>query len=320
MLQIRDVTRRFGGNTAVSNVKLEIPQGQMVGVIGRSGAGKSTLLRMINRLTDPSDGIHRLRRHATSRRCAGGAARLAARLRHDLPAVQPRAAPRRADQRDARPAQRPSTPCSICSASSRAEERLDGARGAGAARHRADRPAAGRTLSGGQQQRVAIARALMQQPEGRSSPTSRSPRSTPQCQDRHGLACATSTPATASPSSPTCTRSIRRAPIASRIIGMAAGKVVFDGAPDELTTRCRARDLRRRHDGSEISEAITSTSIDVPKPRKRETRAGPRTGLRRLLTVRRPALSPTKPRRMPANRRDHHVQERTLTAPSRSAR
>ena len=56
MLQIRDVTRRFGRNTAVDGVALEIPHGQMVGVIGKSGAGKSTLLRMINRLIDPSEG------------------------------------------------------------------------------------------------------------------------------------------------------------------------------------------------------------------------------------------------------------------------
>ncbi|TIT75111.1 MAG: ATP-binding cassette domain-containing protein, partial [Mesorhizobium sp.] len=45
-LEIRGVTRRFGKNTAVSAVDLSIPQGQMVGIIGRSGAGKSTLLRM----------------------------------------------------------------------------------------------------------------------------------------------------------------------------------------------------------------------------------------------------------------------------------
>jgi phosphonate transport system ATP-binding protein len=37
-------------------VSLEIPQGQMVGIIGRSGAGKSTLLRMINRLAEPTSG------------------------------------------------------------------------------------------------------------------------------------------------------------------------------------------------------------------------------------------------------------------------
>jgi phosphonate transport system ATP-binding protein len=56
MLQIEGLTRRFGAKTAVDAVSLTIPAGQMVGVIGRSGAGKSTLLRMINRLTDPSEG------------------------------------------------------------------------------------------------------------------------------------------------------------------------------------------------------------------------------------------------------------------------
>lgn len=56
MLQLEGLTRRFGANTAVDGVTLSVPAGQMVGVIGRSGAGKSTLLRMINRLTEPSDG------------------------------------------------------------------------------------------------------------------------------------------------------------------------------------------------------------------------------------------------------------------------
>jgi phosphonate transport system ATP-binding protein len=56
VLEIRNVTRRFGKTVAVNGVALEIPQGQMVGIIGRSGAGKSTLLRMINRLIDPSQG------------------------------------------------------------------------------------------------------------------------------------------------------------------------------------------------------------------------------------------------------------------------
>src|ERR1700741_2876121 len=55
-LEIRSVSRRFGKNTAVSGVNISIPEGQMVGIIGRSGAGKSTLLRMINRLIDPSEG------------------------------------------------------------------------------------------------------------------------------------------------------------------------------------------------------------------------------------------------------------------------
>src|ERR1700761_5047674 len=59
MFELKNVSRRFGNKLAVDSVTLEIPQGQMVGIIGRSGAGKSTLLRMINRLADPSSGsIH----------------------------------------------------------------------------------------------------------------------------------------------------------------------------------------------------------------------------------------------------------------------
>ncbi|EFH09828.1 phosphonate ABC transporter ATP-binding protein [Pseudoroseomonas cervicalis] len=56
MLQLDNISRRFGATTAVDRVSLTVPAGQMVGVIGRSGAGKSTLLRMINRLTEPSEG------------------------------------------------------------------------------------------------------------------------------------------------------------------------------------------------------------------------------------------------------------------------
>jgi phosphonate transport system ATP-binding protein len=56
MLLLDHVTKRFGDVTAVDRAKLDIPDGEMIGIIGRSGAGKSTLLRMINRLVDPSEG------------------------------------------------------------------------------------------------------------------------------------------------------------------------------------------------------------------------------------------------------------------------
>ena len=56
MLELKNVTRRFGTKVAVQDVSLGIVPGSFVGVIGRSGAGKSTLLRMINRLVTPSAG------------------------------------------------------------------------------------------------------------------------------------------------------------------------------------------------------------------------------------------------------------------------
>ncbi len=38
MFELKNVTRRFGKKLAVDSVTLAIPQGQMVGIIGRSGA------------------------------------------------------------------------------------------------------------------------------------------------------------------------------------------------------------------------------------------------------------------------------------------
>ncbi len=56
MLELREVTRRFGDTIAVNRVSLEVRKGELVGIIGSSGAGKSTLLRMINRLVSPNEG------------------------------------------------------------------------------------------------------------------------------------------------------------------------------------------------------------------------------------------------------------------------
>jgi lipopolysaccharide transport system ATP-binding protein len=41
---------------AVRDLSLEIPQGQIVGLIGRNGAGKSTTLKMLSRITSPTEG------------------------------------------------------------------------------------------------------------------------------------------------------------------------------------------------------------------------------------------------------------------------
>lgn len=50
---------KFGTIDALKDINLEIPTGEIFGIIGLSGAGKSTLIRTINRLEDPSSGsIH----------------------------------------------------------------------------------------------------------------------------------------------------------------------------------------------------------------------------------------------------------------------
>ncbi|MCK6453328.1 MAG: phosphonate ABC transporter ATP-binding protein [Alphaproteobacteria bacterium] len=57
MLRIEGLTKRYRtGDLALEGVDLEVPAGQVMGLIGPSGAGKSTLIRCINRLVEPSAG------------------------------------------------------------------------------------------------------------------------------------------------------------------------------------------------------------------------------------------------------------------------
>jgi branched-chain amino acid transport system ATP-binding protein len=48
ILQVESVTKKFGGLSAVSEVSLEIEEGNIIGLIGPNGAGKTTLFNCIN--------------------------------------------------------------------------------------------------------------------------------------------------------------------------------------------------------------------------------------------------------------------------------
>ncbi|KAA9004118.1 ABC transporter ATP-binding protein [Paenibacillus spiritus] len=56
MIEIRNVTKRYGGRPVVSDVSLTIPKGQVTSFIGPNGAGKSTLLSMMSRLSGKDSG------------------------------------------------------------------------------------------------------------------------------------------------------------------------------------------------------------------------------------------------------------------------
>ncbi len=47
LLQLSNVTKSFGGITALAGLSCEVPQGRIVGVIGPNGAGKTTLFNVI---------------------------------------------------------------------------------------------------------------------------------------------------------------------------------------------------------------------------------------------------------------------------------
>ncbi|MBY4972001.1 amino acid ABC transporter ATP-binding protein [Streptococcus suis] len=47
MLELRNLTKRFGNKQIFSNYDLVIPEGKIVAIVGQSGGGKTTLLRML---------------------------------------------------------------------------------------------------------------------------------------------------------------------------------------------------------------------------------------------------------------------------------
>jgi phosphonate transport system ATP-binding protein len=240
MLVVEGLTCRFGKKAAVDNASFSIVPGGFVGVIGRSGAGKSTLLRTINRLTPASEGrilykgvdVTALRGTALRQWRARSAMifqqfNLVGRLDVLTNVLMGRLSDL--------PAWRSLTqlwPEADVAIAMSALEQFD--MGSLAAQ-RADQ------LSGGQQQRVAIARALVQEPEiilADEPIASLDPRNTRIVMDAllrinkhfgitvlcnlHSLDLARS--------------------YCDRLIGMAAGRIVFDGAPAALTDHI-AREL-----------------------------------------------------------------------------
>ena len=56
ILEITNLTKRFGGVTAVSNVDMPVQEGQIASLIGPNGAGKTTLFNCVTGLEDPTEG------------------------------------------------------------------------------------------------------------------------------------------------------------------------------------------------------------------------------------------------------------------------
>ncbi len=258
MLSIDALTKRFGQNTAVDAVSIDVDRPAMIGIIGRSGAGKSTFLRMLNRLSDATSGrIVFEGRDITALR---GAEKRAWQAQCAMIFQQFNLVPRMDVVSNVLHGtlNRRSTLATMFNLYPdadihRAIEILDRL---GIADHAPKRAEA---LSGGQQQRVAIARALMQDPKiilADEPIASLDPMNAQIVMDAlrriheedgrmvianlHTLDTA------------------RR--YCDRVIGMLAGRVVFDGTPEQLTTGV-ARDIYGAD--ASFSEDATSTAIET---------------------------------------------------------
>ncbi len=258
MLQIEKLTKRFGENTAVDAANISVSEPTMIGIIGRSGAGKSTLLRMLNRLSDSTEG--KITFEGEDITGLTGAARRNWQSRCAMIFQQFNLVPRMDVVSNVLHGtlNRRSTFATMFnlypqSDIHKAIEILDRLGIAEQAPKRAE------ALSGGQQQRVAIARALMQDPK---------------------IILADEPIASLDPmNAQVVMQSLRtiheedgRMVIANlhtldtarrycdRVIGMRDGRIVFDGTPEQLTTGA-ARDIYGA--GADFSEASTSTEIET---------------------------------------------------------
>src|SRR5690606_26279670 len=55
LLDVRNVTMRFGGLTAVKELIMEVPRGALYGLIGPNGAGKTTIFNVLTGVYAPTE-------------------------------------------------------------------------------------------------------------------------------------------------------------------------------------------------------------------------------------------------------------------------
>lgn len=56
MIEVKNITKKYGNNTAVDNITFEVKDGEVVGFLGPNGAGKSTTMNMITGFIEPTQG------------------------------------------------------------------------------------------------------------------------------------------------------------------------------------------------------------------------------------------------------------------------
>jgi ABC-type branched-subunit amino acid transport system ATPase component len=63
LLAVERLSKNFGGVLALSDLDLEVEEGEILGLIGPNGSGKTTFFNLVSGLMKPDAGVIRLRSH-----------------------------------------------------------------------------------------------------------------------------------------------------------------------------------------------------------------------------------------------------------------
>ena len=99
ILEMENVTKRFGGLRAVKSVSLAMNEGEILFIIGPNGAGKTTVFNLISGFLHPNEGVIRLSRQRHFQNVAGS--RRPPRHRTHVSDREADSQPDRAGKRDA---------------------------------------------------------------------------------------------------------------------------------------------------------------------------------------------------------------------------
>ncbi|MGK5080234.1 phosphonate ABC transporter ATP-binding protein [Janthinobacterium sp. HLX7-2] len=250
MIRIRGLSKQYGDNQVLRGIDLDVPQGQFLVVLGPSGAGKSTLLRCINGLVAPSAGELSAAGHTASD------ARSLRLLRQQVAMIfqHHNVVPRLSVLKNVLTGRlgQVSTLASVLQLFSQQDIALaqDCLRRVELA-HKADEATS--TLSGGQRQRVGIARALAQRPQvilADEPVASLDPKTSRLVLHYLRAACREL--------GITVVCNLHQVDYArefgDRIVGLAGGRLVFDGSSDEL----HERDLHLIYSGDHADHLHTT--------------------------------------------------------------
>ena len=56
MIEVKNITKKYGNFTAVDNISFKIEEGEIIGLLGPNGAGKSTTMNMVTGYIEPTEG------------------------------------------------------------------------------------------------------------------------------------------------------------------------------------------------------------------------------------------------------------------------